>query len=458
MIRVRFAPSPTGYIHIGNARIALFNWFFAVQQKGQFILRYDDTDIKRSKVEYIKGIAEDLTWLGIKLNEIYCQSKRFDRYDQAVKKLKKAGLLYPCYETPEELEWQRKRRLSQKLPPVYGRGALRLTMKEKQVLEAQGRKPHWRFLLPNFTENPFEIQCSEVSWDDLVRGRQTIDLSSLSDPVLIRADDTYLYTLPSVVDDMDMRVTHIIRGDDHVANTGVQIAIFKSLVSTLPTFAHINLLTTISGAGLSKRKMDLSIRSLRAAGFEQASIASLAVFIGTSQNVEAHKTVEKLAGHFNLTSASKTAAKFNVDNLVNLNRHIVHELTFDDVADRLMAMDIAGDKAKPFWFAIRNNLETVTEAYSWWKIITDKNMQFPFSSHADRQFLHQAARLLPPEPWNQATWQQWIKCLKEKTDRRKESLFRPLRIALTGCERGPELAVLLPLLGRDLVFARLQEV
>jgi len=456
MMRVRFAPSPTGYIHIGNTRIALFNWLFAMQQKGQFILRYDDTDVERSKTEYIDGIAEDLAWLGIKPDEVYYQSKRFERYDKIAQQLEKAGFLYPCYETPQELELRRKVLLSRKLPPVYGREALKLTAEEKQAFKAEGRRPHWRFLLPNFINTPFEPQRTEVHWDDAVRGPQTIDLASMSDPVLIRADGTYLYTLPSVVDDVDMAVTHIIRGDDHVTNTGVQIALFRALGAAVPFFGHINLLTTVSGEGLSKRKGDLSIHGLREAGFEAMAVASLAVLIGTSENVEPYRTISALAEHFDLSSVSKSAAKFDPADLVNLNRRIIHESTFVDVGKRLAAMGIAGEKAGAFWLAIRENLDKLADAQNWWKIVTDLSLRFVPSTEADHRFLHLAADLLPHEPWNRETCQQWIERLKEESDRRGKTLFKPLRFALTGRESGPELADLLPLMGHRLVGQRLK--
>lgn len=456
MIRVRFAPSPTGYIHIGNTRVALFNWLFAVRHKGQFILRYDDTDVGRSKEEYVAGIAEDLAWLGIKAHEIFFQSRRCERYVLVVEQLKEAGLLYPCYETPEELELRRKIRLSRKLPPVYGREALKLTAQEKQKLEAEGRRPHWRFLLPNFAGNPFETQRSDVHWDDAVRGRQAIDLASLSDPVLVRADGTYLYTLPSVIDDMDMGVTHILRGDDHVTNTGVQIAIFRALGAGIPVFGHINLLTAASGEGLSKRKGDLSIRSLREAGFEPMSIASLAALIGTSVNVEPCKTMHELAGRFRLESVSGSAARFDLNELVTLNRHMVHELTFAEASGRLAACGITGNKAGPFWLAVRGNLDKLTDACDWWTIITDKDLTFAALSPAENAFLQQSARFLPAEPWNRETWQLWIDRLKEETDKRGKALFKPLRYALTGRESGPELAEFLPLIGRQRVLLRLK--
>ncbi|AQS41487.1 MAG: Glutamate--tRNA ligase [Candidatus Tokpelaia hoelldobleri] len=455
MVRVRFAPSPTGYIHIGNTRIALFNWLFAMQNNGQFVLRYDDTDIERSRQNYVDGIAEDLQWLGIKPAEVHYQSKRFARYDAVAEELKAAGLLYPCYETPEELELRRKIRLSRKLPPVYGREALKLTVQEKQAFEAEGRKPHWRFLLPNFAENPFATKRTDVQWDDLVRGRQTIDLASMSDPVLIRADGTYLYTLPSVIDDVDMKISHIIRGDDHVTNTGVQIAIFAALKARIPIFGHINLLTTSSGEGLSKRTGALSIRSLREGGYEPMAVSSLAALIGTSENVSACPTMAELSQHFSLDAVSKSAAKFDPVDLLNLNRHLVHDMAFAAVAARLKVLGIDSVQAEPFWLAVHGNLEKVIDAAPWWHVVRDETLDFADLCADDKDFLRQAATLLPVEPWNHDTWQQWIAALKTVTERKGKALFKPFRVALTGRTSGPELADLLPLMGKALVEKRL---
>ena len=281
-VTVRFAPSPTGYLHIGNARTALFNWLFSQKHGGRFIQRFDDTDIARSKQEYADAALEDLNWLGVTPDEIHYQSQRFAIYDAAVERLKQEGLLYACYETAEELERRRRLRLSRRLPPVYGREALKLTDADKAEFEAAGRKPHWRFLLPNFTSDPTQPERTEIHWDDVVRGPQTVDLASLSDPVLVREDGTYLYTLPSVADDIDMGMTHVIRGDDHVTNTGAQIAIFKALGAKPPAFGHHNLLTSASGEGLSKRSGALSLRGLRQSGVEPMAVASLAVLIGSS--------------------------------------------------------------------------------------------------------------------------------------------------------------------------------
>lgn len=455
MIKVRFAPSPTGYIHIGNTRIALFNWLYAKANHGKYVLRFDDTDIERSKQEYIDGIGVDLKWLGIKPDEIYYQSKRFDRYNEVVAKLKERGLLYPCYETQEELERRRKIRLSRKLPPIYGREALKLNSEEIKAYEAEGRKPHWRFMLPNFESDPFKTKRTDVHWDDAVRGPQTIDLASMSDPILIREDGSYLYTLPSVVDDIDMGITHIIRGDDHVTNTGVQIAIFEALGAKAPIFGHINLLTTISGEGLSKRKGDLSIRSLREEGFEPMAVESLAVLIGTSENVTACKSQKELLEHYDLASASKSSAKFDPADLLTLNRHIVHMLEFDEVKDRLQELGINGKEASPFWYAVRGNIDKLRDAKSWWEII-EGNHLFTAVPAEDRDYVHQSASLLPEDELDENSWKVWTNALKKATGRKGRVLFMPLRQALTGLDHGPEMATLLPLIGKTKVLNRLK--
>ncbi|PIT68781.1 glutamate--tRNA ligase [Bartonella tribocorum] len=456
MVKVRFAPSPTGYIHIGNIRIALFNWLYAQAHKGDFILRYDDTDIERSKQEYIDAIAVDLEWLEIQPDTIYYQSKRFSRYDEVAEILKQRGLLYPCYETAEELERRRKIQLSRKLPPIYDRAALKLTEEDKKNFESQGRKPHWRFLLPNFENNPLQTKRTEVCWNDAVKGKQTIDLASLSDPVLIREDGTYLYTLPSVVDDIDMAITHIIRGDDHITNTGAQIALFKALEAELPVFGHINLLSTVLGKGLSKRNNDLSIRSLREEGFESIAVQCLAVLIGTSQNVHPYPHQAALLEHFNLQDTSKSVAKFDIADLCTLNSHLVHELNYEDVKTRLKNLSIEGEKAEYFWNAIRSNIDKVNDAVLWWKIIHDAK-SFDTVAVEDRAFVQQSLNFLPEGVLKDESWQVWTMALKEKTGRKGKSLFMPLRQALTGMDHGPEMGKLLQLLGREKVIERLSQ-
>lgn len=453
-ITVRFAPSPTGYIHIGNTRTALSNWLYAQKNDGQFILRYDDTDIERSRDEYARSIAVDLDWLGIKPDRVEYQSKRFDVYAQAADKLREAGLLYPCYETADELERRRKLRLARRLPPIYGREALKLTEEEKAKLEAEGRKPHWRFLLPNFENDPMVTRRTEVHWDDLVRGPQTVDLASMSDPVLIREDGTYLYTLPSVADDIDMGVTHIIRGDDHVTNTGAQIAIFRALGAEPPVFGHHNLLTTVSGEGLSKRTGALSVGSLREAGYEPMAIASLAVLIGTSEAVSAVPNMRTLAELFDLSAITKSAAKFDPAELDTLNRTLLHEMTFEQAKDRLEALGIMGEQAEPFWLTIRKNLDRFGEVSHWWQLVSGDLPEKTNLSDDDIEFVRQAFDFLPEEPWNNQTWKIWTERTKEATGRKGKSLFLPLRLALTGQAHGPEMADLLLLIGPQRTLGR----
>ncbi|MCX8279388.1 glutamate--tRNA ligase [Phyllobacterium sp. 0TCS1.6C] len=453
-VTVRFAPSPTGYIHIGNTRTALFNWLFALKNDGQFILRFDDTDVERSKPEYAEAIKEDVEWLGIRPSRIAYQSDRFAIYASAVEKLKSAGLLYPCYETPDELERKRKLRLARRLPPVYGRDALKLSADDRAKLESEGRKPHWRFLLPNFSADPFAPQRTDVHWDDVVRGPETVDLASLSDPVLVREDGTYLYTLPSVVDDIDMGVTHIIRGDDHVTNSGVQIALFEALGAVAPALGHHNLLTTVSGEGLSKRSGALSVGSLRRDGYEPMAVASLAVLIGTSENVSAMPDMAALAEVFDPKATSKSASKFDPGELDTLNRTLIHAMPFAEAAPRLAALGIEGDIAEPFWLAVRGNLSRLSEASQWWGIIRDAPSGEETVAEDDKDYVRSAFDLLPPEPWSRDTWKIWTDAVKQQSGRKGKTLFMPLRIALTGLASGPELADLLPLLGREETLAR----
>lgn len=453
-VTVRFAPSPTGYIHIGNTRTALSNWLFAQKNNGKFILRFDDTDVERSRDEYAQAIAVDLDWLGVKPDRVEYQSKRFDVYAKAVEKLKEAGLLYACYETSEELERRRRLRLARRLPPVYGREGLKLTAEERAVFEAEGRKPHWRFLLPNFESDPFDTRRTEVHWDDLVRGPQTVDLASMSDPVLVREDGTYLYTLPSVVDDIDLGVTHIIRGDDHVTNTGVQIAIFEALGAGAPIFGHHNLLTTISGEGLSKRSGALSVGSLREAGFEAMAVASLAVLIGTSESVAAAPDMKKLAERFDLASISKSSAKFDPAELDTLNRALLHDMAYSEAKPRLEALGISGDNAETFWLAVRGNLDRFKDVIHWWTIVSGDLPELPELSEEDREFLKRAFALLPPAPWDRQTWKVWTEAVKAETGRKGKNLFMPLRLTLTGQAHGPELADLLVLIGPERTMSR----
>lgn len=440
---VRFAPSPTGRIHLGNARTALFNYLFARRHAGRFILRFDDTDLERSREEYAQAIEVDLNWLGITPDLITRQSQRFALYEAAAEKLKAMGRLYPCFETPDELDRRRKRQIGRGLPPIYDRAALQLSEDEKAQLIAQGRKPHWRFKLDHRV----------IKWTDLVRGDSHIDCASLSDPVLQREDGSWLYTLPSVVDDIDLGVTHVIRGEDHVTNTAVQIQLFEILgdADHVPGFAHHNLLTSSSGEGLSKRSGALSIAGLRESGIESLAVAALAVLTGSSDAVQAVASLDDLQVKFDITHTSRGAAKFDPAELNALSARTLHALPYEAVQDRLAAHDIAGRKAEPFWNAVRGNLTTFLDAVTWWRVVEGEIEHV----NEDRELIEAAQKLLPAEPWDHTTFSQWNTAIKEATGKKGKALFHPLRMALTGREQGPEMAALLPLIGRAKVLSRL---
>ena len=438
---VRFAPSPTGRIHIGNARTALLNYLFAKTHGGRFILRFDDTDVERSRQDYADSIEVDLAWLGTPPDRVERQSERVGLYAAAAGRLKQAGLLYPAYETADELERRRKRMQSRGLPPVYDRAALKLTPEERAALEAQGRRPHWRFRLATET----------VAWDDLVRGPSHIDCASLSDPILVREDGTYLYTLPSVVDDVDLGVTHVIRGEDHVTNTAVQIQIFRALSGGAPAFGHHNLLITASGEGLSKRTGALSITSLRESGIEALAIAALATLTGSSATIHPVGSLEQLAGDIDLANLSRTPAKFDEADLEALSKKTLHQLSLEAVASRLAGLGIVGPQAEPFWLAVRGNLDRFADTALWWTVVA--GTVEPVIE--DRAFLDLALDRLPAAPWSLETWGVWTDSLKQASGRKGRALFHPLRLALTGRETGPDLKHLLPLIGRPKASARI---
>jgi glutamyl-tRNA synthetase len=439
-VAVRFAPSPTGRLHAGNIRTALFNYLYARKVGGRLILRLDDTDTERSTEEFARGIEEDLHWLGIEWSEQVRQSDRFGLYDAAVEKLKTSGRLYPAYETPEELELKRKRQLARGRPPVYDRAALKLTDEERGKLEAEGRKPHWRFLL----------EQRDVVWNDLVRGTQHVDATSLSDPVLVRADGTYLYTLPSVADDIDLGITHVIRGEDHVANTAPQIQLFEALGAAPPAFGHHNLLVGADGQALSKRDRSIAIEGLRAEGIEPLAVASYAAVIGTSDAVAPHASLDELVEAFDFSKLSRAPARFDPAELRLLNAKLLHMLPFRAVSDRLRAMGVKG--GEDFWEAVRGNLAVLAEAKIWWDVVSGKFQPVI----EDATLCRQAAALLPPEPWDETTWSAWADAVKQATGAKGKALFQPLRLALTGREHGPELKQLLPLIGRPRAIARLE--
>jgi glutamyl-tRNA synthetase len=436
---VRTAPSPTGYLHIGNVRSIMLNWLFAQRHGGRFLLRYDDTDLVRSKPEFAEAIAEDLAWLGVKPDLVIRQSDRIALYDAAADRLRAAGRLYACYETADELDRRRKRQLARGLPPIYDRAALKLTAEDKAKLEVEGRRPHWRFMLEPRT----------VAWTDLVRGEAHVDCASLSDQVVIREDGSYLYHLPSVIDDIETGVTHVIRGEDHVTNTAVQIQMFEALGAALPQFGHHNLLTTASGEGLSKRLGHLSLRGLRESGIESLAVAALAVLTGSSDAVRPVASLGELAELVDLSHISRAPAKFDEHEVEALSARTLHQLPYAAVADRLAALGIAA--SEPFWVAVRGNLGKLEDARGWANVVEGPLDPAP----VDRAFAATAASLLPPEPFDATTWKSWTQAVGAATGTKGKTLFMPLRLALTGLEHGPELAALLPLIGRDRALKRL---
>lgn len=446
---VRFAPSPTGRLHIGNIRTALLNWLFARKHGGSFMLRLDDTDRERSTDAFAAGIREDLTWLGLTWDREARQSDRFARYAEIVEVLKRQGRLYACYETPDELDRRRKRQSARGLPPVYDRAGLKLADADRRKLEAEGRRPHWRFLLHNHGRDPFEIVPTDVAWADLVRGPQTIDIGSLSDPVLVREDGAYLYTLSSVVDDADFAITHVVRGEDHVTNTALQIEIFRALGVEPPAFGHHSLLVGPDGQGLSKRLGALSIESFREMGLEAMAVASYAATLGTSGAIAAHQSLDELVRPFDLAHLSRAPARFDVAELAVLNEKLLHGMDYAPAARRLEALGVEGGES--FWLAVRGNLAKVADAALWWRIATGDTD----TVIENAGLCAKAAELLPDEPWDPETWPAWTAAVRAATGLKGRDLFHPLRLALTGREAGPEMKLLLPFIGRSRALARL---
>ncbi len=432
-ILTRFAPSPTGKLHVGNARTALFCWLFAKANGGRFMLRLDDTDAARSTHAFARAIIEDLAWLGLNHDVIAKQSERFDTYDAAFKKLRKMGLVYPCYETADDLTLKRKRQLSRGRPPVYDRAALDLSDEARTALESEGHQPHYRF----------KLSGEMVEWDDLVRTAQKIDTSSLSDPVLVRGDGTYLYTLPSVVDDLEFGVTHIIRGEDHVTNTATQIEIIKALGGKMPVFAHHPLLVMADGSALSKRLGSLSLESLRQDEIHPMAINSLIARLGTPDPIEVQMDLQQIAKGYEFTRLGRAPARFSPEELNRLNIKILHDMDYANVADKLMALGVAGDEV--FWDAVKGNIETLQDTVALWQIID--GTVTPEIDKKDVVFIAQALAALPAEPWSLDTWGEWTNALKEQTGRKGRALFMPLRKALTGRGQGPKMKNLLLLIG-----------
>lgn len=436
----RFAPSPTGHLHVGNVRAALHNWLLAKHHGGRFLLRIDDTDAERSREEYVDSIRADLAWLGVVAEAEERQSARFEIYEEAFARLADTGRVYPCWETPQELELKRKIQMGRGLAPVYDRAALDIPEMERLRRIAAGDAPHWRFLLDH--KRP-------ITWEDGIRGPQQFDPAQISDPVVRRADRSWLYMLPSVIDDIDMGVTDVLRGEDHVSNTAAQVQMFEALGARIPRFAHEALLTGAEGK-LSKRLGSLGISHFREVGIEPAALVALLGRLGTSDPVDPSLDAVALAQAFDLSRFGRAPARFDEVELERVNAAIVHALPYVQVADRLPE-----DMDAVAWEVVRPNLAHVAEAKDWWRVVTGP-LEVAAQSDEDRAFLGQAADVLA-QSWGDDPWRALTSALKEQTGRKGKTLFLPLRQALTGMEHGPDMAALLPLIGQERALERLRQ-
>jgi glutamyl-tRNA synthetase len=436
MTVTRFAPSPTGFLHVGNLRTALFNHLIARKAGGTFILRLDDTDPERSTEEFATAIQEDLEWLGLTWDRMERQSERLGRYAEAADELRARERFYEAFETPTELDLKRKKQLNMGLPPVYDRAALALTEAEREGLRAERGPGVWRFKL---------IQ-ERIVWEDGILGPISIDAGSVSDPVLIRADGQVLYTLASVVDDMDMGITHVVRGSDHVTNTATQIQIIEALGGTPPAFAHHSLLTGAQGEALSKRLGTLSLRDLRKAGVEPMALLSFMARIGSSQPVELARSLDELAEGFDLSHFGAAPTKFDADDLWPLTARSLHETPFEEMADEIAALGVPDALARDFWEVARANIGRRAELADWWALIRDGAQ--PVVEDEDRDFVAEAFAMLPEPPYDAGAWGAWTTAVKDATGRKGKALFMPLRKAVTGRASGPEMSDVMRLLQR----------
>lgn len=437
--KTRFAPSPTGHLHVGNIRTALHNWMFAQKNGGEFWLRLDDTDSARSKEEYVDGIRRDLRWLGLSPDGEVRQSERSALYEAGFEKLKAAGRVYPCYETPQELELARKILLGRGKPPVYDRAALKLTDKQIAAYEAQGPTPHWRFRLDH---------DAPITWTDLVRGDQSFDPALLSDPVIRREDGSWLYMLPSAIDDVEMDITHVVRGEDHVSNTAAQIQMFQALGAQPPHFAHEALLVGTEGK-LSKRLGSLGVATFREQHIEPIAVTVLLARLGTSDPVEPVTNMAPLIATFDFGRFGRAPARFDEEDLTILNQKIMHQLSYAAVADRL-----PGDMDGAAWRAIQPNIANIREVAMWWNVVRG-HIDRPDMSAEDAAYLHAAHEALVNLEWSGEAWHHLTSALKNITGRKGKPLFMPLRLALTGKDHGPDMNDMLPLIGREKALERL---
>lgn len=440
-VKVRFAPSPTGFLHVGNARTAIVTWLFARANNGHFLLRIDDTDTERSKDEYEQDIEASLTWLGMDWDDKARQRDRGARYEECIEKLKADGRLYPCYETPDELSLKRKTLLSRGLPPVYDREALDLSDEQKAAYKAEGRSPHWRF----------KLNHTPIEWNDHIRGEVKFEGKDLSDPVLIREDGRPLYHLCSVIDDMDYGITHIVRGEDHVTNTAAHVQMFEALGASVPECAHLSLISDSEGGKLSKRLGSLSMKDLRETdGLEPMAVLSLMSRLGSSDPIEAYSDTAPLIAAFDFGKFSRNTPKFDPDDLLRLNARILHETDFAEVKERLSALGLV-DIDEAFWTIARANIEKFEDIKDWWNIA--RGTVEPVIEEPD--YIASALDALPDAPWTEESWSAWTSVLKESTGRKGKQLFMPLRQALTGMSHGPEMDQMLLLIGPEKARERL---
>lgn len=445
--KVRFAPSPTGLLHIGNVRAGLYNWLFARSNGGSFMLRIDDTDQSRSKPEYEEAIRHDLTWLGLVWDHTAKESERMAIYADLAEQLKKIGRVYACYETADELALRRRAQLSQGQPPVYDRAALSLTDADRAKLENEGRKPHWRFKLDHSTP---------IVWDDAIQGHKEFSAATMSDPVIIREDGLPLFTYCGMVDDMLDGTTHVIRGEDHVANTAQQIQIGHAIAPLMDKpmiaqFAHFPLFTTITGEEMSKRLGTMSLQQMRDEfKLEPLAITTYVARLGTSMPMEPVEDLAALATTFDLSSISRNPPKIDMEELKRLNGKMLHAMPFEKVEFRLHQLGLH-EASEAFWLAVRGELQVLDDAKLWWDVIHTGAQTVV----EDAAFAAEAAALLPAEPWDATTFSTWAKAVSVKTEKKGKALFMPLRLALTGQEHGPDMGSLLPLIGYMRVLARL---
>jgi glutamyl-tRNA synthetase len=433
----RFAPSPTGYLHIGNIRTALICYLYAKKAGGKFMLRIDDTDTKRSEEKFVTAIKEDLAWLGINFDLTMRQSERFDRYNEVIKHLKEIGRLYPCFETADELEFKRKIQLGRGLPPVYDRSSLKLSKQDIENFITEGKKPHYRFLLED----------KQIEWDDEIRGKISLSPASMSDPILVRENGEFTYMLPSTIDDIDFNATHILRGEDHISNTAIQIQIFNAMGAKIPNFAHNSLVKTKEGK-ISKREGKGGVAELREKGVQPMVLNSFLAKLGTSDAIDLKENLQQLVDEFDIKKFGLAPTLYDVVDIFRLNTKALHGLSYEAVKNK-----IPTEIPEKFWDKIKGNIESLNDVEKWW-IICTQNFSVSFSDE-DKAFLNEAAKLLPEGEITSQTWDIWINEIKAKTGRKGKQLFMPIRLALTGVEHGPEMKEILEFIGRERVLWRL---